>query len=325
MPTKTAFYKFGGGGTGSTVTLNYTLREYIASTTWTKPANLIGIEIFMCGAGGGGASGAVRPAGFIARGGSGGGGGNLMWAYILAADLNITEPIVIAGGGAGGASVSNFDTDGTSGSSAGSTSFGVDGIQVKYRVNGGIGGSTTAGGSGAGASTNYPIYYPHQNQGPTGGLSSTTGSGGAGINGQSVFQAMVYPNAAAGGGVRSTEAASTGGVGSTVLNASMVGVGGAAAGAIGGAGGNGVSNSADFLKAGPLMIEVGLTGTYCIGSTGGGGGSGLVQNGGNAGLSGSFGTGGSGGGATRNGYTSGAGAAGTGAFIKVLEVTYTIS
>ena len=327
MGYKTAFFKFGGGGGAATVTVNYTLREYSRTETWTKPNNLIGVEVFMLGAGGGGGSGAVRPSSVTSRAGGGGGGGNFKWGWIDADELSATEPIVVGDGGAGGAAVTTSDTANNSGGNGGYTSFGLNTAtgQPFFDAYSGYGG-TENGGVAFGPTIGNPTSYPHQTNGPIGINSSTSGAAGSQINRQSQFDTFDYPSATAGGGVRNNNQAQEGGVGSGLLdnnlNISTSPLGGAAGG---GNGANGAENIGTFLMAGPLMWEQNLVGVLALGTTGGGGGGNNAGNGGNAGTSGAFGTGGSGGGATRDGFSSGAGANGTTGFIKILEVTYSLS
>lgn len=327
MGYKTAFFKFGGGGGGgTTVALTYTLREYSRTDTWTKPSNLIGIEVFVMGAGGGGGSGSVTASGQVSRAGGGGGSGNMKWGWIDASDLAATEPVVIGDGGVGGLPVSSPDTTSNAGGNGGYTYFGIDSFTLNpfFDALGGLRGEMN-GGTGYGANAGNPLYYPHQTQGATGANSSISGSQGSGINRQSVFSALQYPNAAAGGGVRTTNTPYDGGAGSELLNNAMIlspQVFGGTAG--GGQGGDGANNVGTFLMAGPMMVEQNLVGTIAFGTTGGGGGGSATTNGGDAGVSGSYGVGGSGGGAARNGFSSGAGQSGTGGAIKILEVTYTL-
>lgn len=328
MSYKTSFFKFGGGGGGSTVTFSYTLREYSRTDTWTKPSNLIGIEVFIIGAGGGGASGAVQNSGVVSRAGGGGGGGIMKWGWIDASDLSATEPVVIGDGGVGGLPVDRPATTNNAGSNGGYTYFGIDSTTTNpfFDALGGQG-ATDSGSGGVGYGSYYgePRFYPHQVQGPNGENSSVSGSAGSGINRQSIFSPLDYPNATSGGGVRSNNTPYDGGVGSELLNYLMSSSSPIAGGAAGGGdGADGANNVGTFLMAGPLMMERNLVGTYALGTTGGGGGGSATTNGGDAGVSGSFGAGGSGGGAARSGFNSGAGADGTSGIIKILEVTYTL-
>jgi len=323
MGYKTAFFKFGSGG-GSTVTVNYTLREYNRTDTWTKPSNLIGVEIFMLGAGGGGGSGAVQASGVASRGGGGGGSGNFKWGWIDADELSATEPIVIGAGGTGGPIVSTDATSNNAGGSGGYTSFGLNPTtsQPLFDAYGGIGGVGAAG-VGFGPSIGLPINYPHQTQGASGNSSSTGGLAGSQINRQNLFITMEYPKAAAGGGVRTNNDDTQGGVGSGLLTEILTETISPAGGTAGGGNGaNGQDNQGTLLMGGTMMWEQDLMGTFAMGSTGGGGGGSNNSNAGNAGTSGAFGAGGSGGGGARNGFSSGAGADGRSGFVKILELTY---
>lgn len=110
-------------------------RIYTGSTTWTKPANLLYVEIFAQapGGGGGGASGGSGSN----KAGGGGGGGEHAFAKKDASSLGATETVTIGTAGTGGTTA----VDGTDG---GNVSFGV--LVV---ANGGKGGLRSTGGSAA--------------------------------------------------------------------------------------------------------------------------------------------------------------------------------
>lgn len=68
--------------------------------TWTKPANLVALEVIAIGAGGGG--GGVDGTGVGAGNGTGGGGGGFVYKRYAAADLSASEAYSVGAGGAGG-------------------------------------------------------------------------------------------------------------------------------------------------------------------------------------------------------------------------------
>lgn len=320
MAYLTEFYTQGVGGGGGEQ-LEYVMREYNLNATWNKPtSNLLGVEVFICGAGGGGASGSVAGTSLVARAGSGGGGAGQTWTFIPAADLNTTEAIVVGAGGAGGSPVTANDTVGNSGSAGGTTSFGTHVIVT------GSGGGTYSTGGLAGfwwidftPAANPNTWVPFIGEG-----SSSVGGAGSALETQSAFTPHDMPHASDGGGVRTTNQAYEGGVGTALLSKSLtLDVPAAAKGTAGGGhGGDGVSNVMTFLMAGSYAESIDKVGTFCFGQSGGGGGGNATGNGGNAGRTGEYGSGGSGGGACRNGFQSGAGAAGGQGFVKVLEIYY---
>ena len=307
----------GGGGTYS-----YTLKEYDASDTWTKPDGLIGIELIVVGAGGGGASGSRRASGVASRAGSAGAMGGVLCIYIPASSLSSTETVTIGAGGGGGASVTTDDTVCIDGTAGGNTSFG------SFRVDGGGAGTSS---SGAFASLTYydGAYKQHGYffVGANGRTSSASGTQGQSLGAQSSGELYVWPTAPDGGGINTSNTPSQGGIGTGIYNSSIVMNAQASRGTAGsvsvpgGDGGNGIDNYADVMTVGPLMRAANLFGNFHIGTSAGGGGSGgTTSAAGDAGITGKYGVGGAGGGASRNGYASGAGSAGSGGIVKVLEI-----
>ncbi len=116
------------------------------ANTWTKPAGLVSIEVWVVGGGGGGAGAAAS------NSGGGGGGGGCAYSRIAAATLGATETATVGGGGGGGAATPAAGTNGT---------------DSTFTVSGGF---TMTGGGGVGA----PL--------PGGGVFNTAGDGGSVTN-----------------------------------------------------------------------------------------------------------------------------------------------
>lgn len=117
-----------------------TFTVYTASTTWSKPAGLEYIEVWVCGGGGAGEGSAGDGAG------AGGGGGGCAYEILDATELAATTSVAITiGAGAIG------DDDG--GATGGTTSFGNF-----LSATGGVGGSSNTGGNaGAGSGGDWNV------------------------------------------------------------------------------------------------------------------------------------------------------------------------
>jgi hypothetical protein len=92
-------------------------QTYTVDATWTKPAGLSAIKVYIRGGGAGG--GATDGTDALNEFGGAGGTGAFCWKYILAEDLGATEGIVIGAGGAGGIAGAN------DGSNGGTSTFGT--------------------------------------------------------------------------------------------------------------------------------------------------------------------------------------------------------
>lgn len=137
-------------------------RVYAASTTWTKPAGLVSLDITVHGASGGG--GGAQNSG--AQAGSGG-GASIAKRTVAAASLSASETVTIGAKGTGGAAGNNAGTAG------GNTSFGT--LLV---VTGGIQGSGSSGGiSASGASGTITSTYDRGWLGADGDVSNYVSPG----------------------------------------------------------------------------------------------------------------------------------------------------
>lgn len=119
------------------------VRVYTANNTWTKPAGLHSVVVWVVGGGGGGGGAATTSATEVAVGAGGAGGGTSM-KRVVEASLGATEAVTVGALGAGGAAGAN------TGSAGGTSSFGAH-----ASATGGAGGTgavaTTAPGWTAGA------------------------------------------------------------------------------------------------------------------------------------------------------------------------------
>jgi hypothetical protein len=302
------FFALPGGGGSCNYGIQRVVKEYTTGATWTKPTNLVYLEVFALGAGGGGASGSCRGGGTVSRGGSGGSGGTLMYHSFVHDQLSATEPITIGAGGVGGVGINALATNGNPGSIGGDTTFGTDKVVAK----GGNFGTATSGGSIVSIASSTP---------GTGRFSATSGSGTAsssvggtlGPGSHSLTTSSInslFNGGSAGGGINTSGTQVLGGNGGRVYNAggtlSSVVSGGSAGG---GNGNNGTSNYQNRMFT-PFIPWTGTGGngisdiTKFPGTGGSGGGSanlGADAAGGNGGNGGLYGGGGAGGGAVESG------------------------
>jgi hypothetical protein len=273
------------------ITPNVDAQLFSSSGTWTKPADVTAVSVFMLGGGGGGGSGARGPTGasFGLSGGSGGGAGERGVGLFRASDLSSTETVTVGTGGSGGAAVTTNATAGNAGGDGVASSFGSR-LAARGGKAGGGGLVNTATNVSAGLPGSYVVTLNIVGSGG-GGQTSPGGGGGAGYEGN-----MLAAGSGGGGG-----GMTTGGTGQAGGNGGGNGV------SVGGA--SGAANVAG--TAGPNV-------TTGIPLGGGGGGGGGYAAGGGAG--GGYGGGGGGGGAAVDGTATGAG--GAGSIGVVLVVSY---
>ena len=296
------------------------LRQYTASDTWNKPTNnrFVGVIAVCVGAGAGGGCGDLRAAGTQSTGGSGGGGGWVVWDFIAAATLGLTESVTVPLGGAG-APGRNTIGAGNAGTNGGDASFGSHVIALGGRAGSGntplgrdIVGCTPRRGSNIlpghpstrfGAISGYAGFYWPDSGVPDYTLNNSRAPGGT---------------SGGNGGVRAAAGGQNSGIaGGTVWNGTALTGGGAA----GTAGNNGGAGTANIVLT--LLSSYGVTATSGPGGGGGGGGSGsgtvVAGNGG----AGAIAAGGGGGGGGTDGVgtgISGSGGTGGAGIVYVLEV-----
>ncbi|MEK7663275.1 MAG: tail fiber domain-containing protein, partial [Actinomycetota bacterium] len=286
-------------------------RVYYNGATWTKPAGLASVQVYVVGGGGGGGS---------ANNGTGGNGGQSSFTY------NSGGTSITANGGAGaagvggaGGSASGGDTNTTGGSGWNTVST--------YGGGGGAHGPTVPGASGQGGTGGSGAGGTYG----AGGAGGTNPGAGGGGGGGSTFMNVGGGGGGAGGyAVRTIVAASLGSTETIVVGGggggSGVGTGGN--GGTTGNGGNGASLSSG--GGGPNGSGTAGSGEYCGGGAGGNAnGTNIGGNGGVANTndnctggigSGGSGRGGGGGGAyVTSGGGSGAGAGGAGGVVVIIE------
>lgn len=195
---------------GTVSTIRVTV--YTANGTYTKPSNLLYVEVECYGGGGGGGGANVAAAGGAAGGGA---QGNFARKLLKSNEIDVTEGIVVGAGGAGGAS------SGASGTAGGVSNFGIFCI-----ASGGLGGvgNTTTGGTAKGGISGTSITGDFGIRGNPGMPNSydvannpVSGCGG-GPGGESVFaanagQAGVAYGGGGSGAASNSSSAQAGGAG----------------------------------------------------------------------------------------------------------------
>jgi len=289
-------------------------------TTWNRPVGVTLVEVTVCGAGGGGGSGAQCVSGTNCSGGAGGGPGMCRIRQFRASDVGASASIIVATGGPGGPTVSTTNTPGTGGTDGGNSFFSMNSnTTIVEGFGGGAGqGGRLAASSAGGGSAGNGGPAAGTTGGAIGGASGVGGgslgvsffmiggSGGGGSNvttatGQAGANAGVAPGSGgAGGGVTAAPAGGPGGAGGQT----QVGLG-CAASTAGAVGANGSVDTANFATdpgcgGGGGGGQIGNTGApgngaNASGSGGGGGGGGSVCTSGGACTAQNSGTGGNGG------------------------------
>lgn len=294
---------FGELPAGDTVAGRSTVQTQIFTSdgTWYKPVAAQKVHVLCIGGGGGGGAGRKGAAGTVRTGGSGGGGGGRTEMWLLASDLASTVAVEVGLGGAGGASVTTDNTNGSDGVYSPQTGSGASmfGLHVRaWPGNPGSGGRTVALGGGTAGDGLMS----------TGSDGGTQGASGAAGNGAS-WSRMGAGGGGAGGGLTTANAASNGG--STINYLDFGGAFPASIGAAGGTapGGNGSDGATVY-------------GSLYAGYGGSGGASHASGNAGHGGNGGNYGAGGGGGGASTNGAGQASGAGGNGAPGIVIVTTW---
>ena len=293
----------------------------IGAGTWTKPANLLYIDVIAIGGGGGGGSGRKGLASTNRCGGCGGSHGAMARNRISASLLGASENYYVGEGGIGGAAIALDSTSGNSGTDGGDTylsSFVI--AQGGFGGVGGANGTATTAQAGQGISLQTPPIYPLSIGSGEGRNASNTTGGNYGQNTFYVVGAGKFLPAGNGGGLNTANIETAGGAGGEWNqnngHLSTPPAGGAAFT-------NGSSGTDNVWTALGLTGDVYLIG---IGDSGSGGGSHYLSGakGGNGGNGGLYGGAGGGGGASTNtvaGGDSGKGGDGAQGLLIIIEYT----
>ena len=114
------------------------IARFTSTTTWTCPDGVYNVDVWVCGAGGGGASGTWgRESNLFGRCGSGGCGGECIMYRNIDVFPQTSYSIVIGAGGAGGVAAAAVGETGKYGSNGGNSYF----ANTNYLAKGGSGGS----------------------------------------------------------------------------------------------------------------------------------------------------------------------------------------
>lgn len=232
---------------------------FTGSTTWTVPAGVRSVQVFLVGGGGGGGGGLGRT-----WGGGGGAGGRTALVNLSVTPGQSLAVTIGAGGNCGFGVSGQVPSGKLAGKTGGTTSFGSSSVSgggggSVYNYGGGAGGS----GGGAGGDRVMDESCSGGNGGTNGGLGSVNSAGGGGESGAGQGTSTIAPTGTLYSG---------GGGGGSVFRSSN---------GRGGAGGNGGgANGGDRFRDGfnaPLNTG------------GGGGGGGTNDSSSYAGMTGGFG------------------------------------
>ena len=193
---------------------------FTGNGTWTKPSNLLFIDVIVIGGGGGGGSPVPTGVPGATRAGGGGSGGGYSRKLIAAVTLGATEVVTVGAGGIGG-------NNGQTGAQGVTSSFGSH-----LTATGGLGGSFSSfdntigiAQSGGGVGTNGLVNATGSDgqhgfasaanvvYGGNGGSSIMGGGGLGGVAGQVTPQAGKAYGGGGGGGLSDDSAALAGGDG----------------------------------------------------------------------------------------------------------------
>jgi hypothetical protein len=163
-----------------------------AEFTFTPPADISSVDVFLVGGGGGGGGGATNATGAIIAGG-GGAGGSLAIYNGIAVDSATPVTVTVGGGGKGGVAgqVTPTFTSGADGDDGDASSFGS---ATALGGGGGGGGNSVTGFGGSGGTT--PVNPSASDSAPA---SAPAGAGGAGASAKLTGDTAGYYTAAGGG------------------------------------------------------------------------------------------------------------------------------
>ena len=273
------------------------------TATWSKPSfNPLWVEVYLCGSGGGGGSGAHYPLSTHGLGGGGGTGGELICVEYDAVQLPQTVTVVLGAGGIGGVAQTANDW-GLIGSDGGASTFGT------LTARGGLANAVRAvGGTNTSPTKTFPV-------------SGNKPGGNTGTNTTYNADAVDVTYTAVGAGVYIAQSPLGGGSGGYGRHSLQFG-----------AGGNGVPSDTwlgaappdnsgwiSNATAGVPKDAVSLAPTLIPWYSGGGGAGGVWSGPGFTGGNGKFGSGAGGGSGTGGGTQSGAGGIGGHGFCVVIS------
>ena len=265
--------------------------------TWSKPANVKFVNIFVLGAGGGGGAGSVNTSGSARRGGGGGGSAGYSLGFFAASQIPDELFLSVPTGGAGGIGGATVGSGGTGALAYVSVAPDSTAINILLSSGTAVAGGGVGGGNGGVGSTIW-----------TGAILNNLGfatvyAGTAGANsaisaiGASITPAGIVCGGASGGNTSTTTPFQGGDItGSGFLNTITGGTGGASTTAgTAGSGGYTASLLDGNSKRQPIFFTGGAGGGASQGGQGGEGGAAAYGCGGGGGGAGVTALGGAGG------------------------------